>query len=34
VVVEGAVHFVDPDAPSQLHRFYRVAPVPPLPPDE
>lgn len=34
VVVEGAVHFVDPDAPRHPHRFYRVAPVPPLPPDE
>jgi hypothetical protein len=34
VVVDGAVHFVDPDAQPYPHRFYRVAPVPPLPPDE
>lgn len=31
VVVNGAVHFVDPDAEAHPNRFFRVSPVPALP---
>jgi hypothetical protein len=34
IVTEGALHFVDPDAPSTDRRFYRIAPEPGLPPDD
>jgi hypothetical protein len=33
-VTDGAVHFVDPDAPEFPKRFYRIIPEPTLPPDE
>ncbi len=34
VVTDGALHFVDPDAPPLLMRFYRAEPEPGLPPDD
>mgnify|MGYP001190310209 CR=1 FL=1 len=34
IVVDGALHFVDPDAIPLPQRFYRVSPVPALPPEE
>jgi len=32
-VTDAAIHFVDPDATSFGHRFYRVLPESNLPPD-
>ena len=34
LVTDGAVHFIDPDAPSFPNRLYRVLPEPALPPEE
>ena len=34
VVTDGALHFVDPDAPPSNVRFYRVKPEMGLPPDD
>jgi len=34
VVTDGALHFVDPDAPSSAVRFYRTVEEPGLPPDD
>ena len=34
VVTDGALHFVDPDAPPLNLRFYRAEPEPGLPPDD
>ena len=33
IVTDAAIHFVDPDAISFGHRFYRVLPEANLPPD-
>lgn len=34
IVTDGALHFVDPDAASLQHRFYRVNPEPAVPSDD
>jgi hypothetical protein len=34
MVNDGAIHYVDPDAPEWAHRFYRVAPEAQAPTEE